>query len=98
MKRQRSIMLSILLLLLLAASASAGIQPKHLSEVPRITPADLQQLHTNQAVTIIDTRTAGQWHRDKQKVQGAVRFTFSDDIEALKDRIPLDQTIVTYCS
>ena len=100
MKQQRStlLILSVLLVLLLVTSASARKQPTRIVEVPRITPAELQQLRSNQAVTVIDSRTPGQWHRDQQKVQGAVRFTFSDNIEALKAQIPLDQTIVAYCS
>ena len=100
MKQQRPtlLILSVLLVLLLVTSASALKQPTRIAEVPRITPAELQQLRSNQTVTIIDSRTPGQWHRDQQKVQGAVRFTFSDDMKALQAEVPLNQTIVTYCS
>jgi len=100
MKLQRSapLILSALLVLLATASAAAITQPTRLNEVPRITPAELQQVRGSQEVAVIDTRTPGQWHRDNQKVRGAVRFTFSDNIEELKNQIPLDQTIVTYCS
>lgn len=100
MKQQRPtpLILSALLVLLLVTSASALKQPTRIADVPRITPAELQQLRSNQAVTVIDTRTPGQWHRDQQKVQGALRFTFSDDMKTLKAEIPLNQTIVTYCT
>ncbi len=100
MKPQRPIplILSALLVLLLVTSASALKQPTHIADVPRITPAELQQLRSNQAVTVIDTRTPGQWHRDQQKVQGAIRFTFSDNMKTLKAEVPLNQTIVTYCT
>ncbi len=93
-----STLLIILSVLLFATSAATISLPTRISEVPRTTPAELQQLRSNQAVTVIDARTPGQWHRDQQKVEGAIRFSFTDNIETLKAVVPLNQTVVTYCT
>ena len=72
--------------------------PKSLSEVKRITLAELQQMQAREPVIIIDTRAPGQWMQAKDKVPGAIRVTSGDDLVKLKKEIPADHAVVTYCT
>jgi hypothetical protein len=81
----------------LGSSFAADI-PKRLSDVKRITVAEVQQLQAKESVILIDTRAPGQWVRAKDKALGAIRIITDNDLENLKNTVSPEQAIVTYCT
>jgi len=94
----RYLLIMILSLTFLGTAIAAEI-PKKSSDIQRITVADFQTLQTSgKTVVVIDTRSSGQWQRAKDKIPGATRVTTLEDLQKLKNEIPLDTEIVTYCT
>ena len=92
-------LLIMILSLTFFGTATAADVPKRLGDVERITVADFQTLQSSgKTVVIIDTRSSGQWQRAKDKIPGATRVTSLEDLQKLKNEVPLDTEIVTYCT
>ncbi len=89
------IMIWAVAMLATAGAAEVELQNK---DVPRITAAELQQLQTREAVTIIDTRRPDQWQQATDKIPGAIRVTTYAQLFDLKKIIKTDSAIVTYCT
>lgn len=71
-------------------TATAFVEPSDSSEVPRITPEELNEcLNQGEDILIVDTR--GKASHDLSHIAGSIMAT------ADYDDIPHDQTIVFYC-
>ncbi len=91
--------LVVFLILICISTAMAADIPKRSSDVQRITIAELQDLQTSDnTVIIVDTRSASQWQRAKDKIPGAVRVATNDELQEFKKKVPPDTEIVTYCT
>lgn len=77
----------------------AADTPEHPRDVKRITVTELQDLQAdNGIVVVIDTRTSGQWRQAADKIPGAIRIDSQRALQKLKENIPPDTEIVTYCT
>ncbi len=91
--------LIMILSLTFLGTAIAAESPKRPGDVERITIADFQTLQSSgKKVVIIDTRSSSQWQRAKDKIPGATRVTSLEDLQKLKNEVPPDTEIVTYCT
>ncbi len=90
-----SIACMLLLSLIQPATAANILQAK---DIPRITPADAQQLQNQEDITYIDTRKPDQWQTATDKIPGAIRVTTYSELYALKKVLPADRAIITYCT
>lgn len=87
------------LFLVFISTATAVDIPKRPADVQRITVAELQDLQaSDKTVIVVDTRSASQWQRAKDKIPGAIRVTSNDELQELKKKVPPDTEIVTYCT
>ena len=73
-------------------------QLEHPSQIQRINVVDLQDLHSQETVVFIDTRTAAEWQRATDKIPGAIRITTQAEFEEFKRSVPTDTAVVTYCT
>jgi 3-mercaptopyruvate sulfurtransferase SseA len=92
-----SIMFVLLFFVCLGNSFAIDI-PKRISDVKRITVAEVKQLQQQENIVIVDTRAPGQWIRAKDKAPGAKRVQSHDDLARFKLEVPRDKAIVTYCT
>ena len=91
--------LIMILSLTFFGTAIAANTPKKTSDVERITIAEFQTLQSSgETVVIIDTRSSSQWQHAKDKIPGAIRVTTMEDLKKLKNEVPPDTEIVTYCT
>lgn len=92
-----SIIFALLFFVCLNNSIAIEI-PKRISDVKRITAAEVKELWQQEKVVVVDTRAPGQWLRAKDKAPGAIRVQSHQDLEQFKQEIPLDRAIVIYCT
>lgn len=92
-----SIIFVLLFFVCLGNSIAIDI-PKRISDVKRITAAEVKQLQQQEQIVVIDTRAAGQWVRAKDKAPGAIRLQSYEDLTQFKLDVPSDRAIVTYCT
>lgn len=99
--KNRVLIIALLTIMMFAAFIGVGYSadiPKRLSDVERITVEKTSQLMQKEEVVIVDTRAPGQWVRAKDKMPGAIRIQNMGDLTRLKETVPSDRAIVTYCT
>jgi rhodanese-related sulfurtransferase len=94
-KGKRGIILAFTFSFLLLGGLMAITMAK---DVPRITKEELKPMLGQADVTIIDVRTAGDWEKSKEKIQGAVREDPGKDVKSWADKYSKDKTLILYCS
>lgn len=88
-----------ILSLFVAVTATATVdKPAHPDQIPRVNVVDLRALQSQQSVVFVDTRTAGQWQQATDKIPGALRITSQAELDEFKRTVPLDTTVVAYCT
>jgi len=86
-----AVALSFIILGVLAKMACAA-------EVPRMSKEELKSMLGNPEVIIVDVRAAGDWDKNKTKIQGAVREDPNKSAKSWADKYSKDKTIILYCA
>ena len=88
---------SLLIGISVIIAACGSGSDKELYKPERISIGELNSFLDNQAdVVILDVRSKESY--DKAHIPGAVSMTYPDEIRARNHELPLDKTIILYCS
>ena len=68
------------------------------AEVPRVSTEELKSMLGSPEVIIIDVRAAGDWDKNKTKIQGAVREDPDKTAKSWADKFSKDNTVILYCA
>ncbi|HEY3041402.1 MAG TPA: rhodanese-like domain-containing protein [Pyrinomonadaceae bacterium] len=67
-------------------------------EPTRVTVDEVKQrMDRGEQFTFVDTRNPKAWGEAETKLPGAIRVP-ADEVEKHLDEIPMDRTVITYCT
>jgi rhodanese-related sulfurtransferase len=67
-------------------------------DVTRVTPEEIKnRMDRGEKFSFVDTRNPEAWEKSRVKLPGALRIPAAD-VEKHVGDLPLDRTIITYCT